>query len=234
MTIPSTTMTSPLTRLRSLAKSLNSPQSKRRDTMAGVLYEARREVAEILAEMEAASPDVAQSPAWQSFDGAPRDGTKITAWHQMWKCPVSVSYIAGRRSQCKWVEATITTEWPDEAFTHWQPLLDGPSVSSTDQPPALAPTTDWRDISTAPRDGTAIDVWFRLNAKLGARWTSVRWSEPREAWIGGPPSQHEGGWIATHWKPLPEPPALAVKTTIVFDATSEDLKIIATDGDRNE
>lgn len=50
-----------ITRLRSLAESLNSPQSKRRDTMAGVLYEARREVVEILAEMEVQSAPV----VWQ-------------------------------------------------------------------------------------------------------------------------------------------------------------------------
>lgn len=63
---------------------------------------------------------------WQPIETAPKDGTIILVWHRIWKCPISARYLEGRKSQCKWVEATITTEWPDEAFTHWQSLLDAP------------------------------------------------------------------------------------------------------------
>lgn len=67
---------------------------------------------------------------WQDISTAPRDGTLISAWQKVWKCPISVRYVVSN-APCKWVEATMTTQWPEEAFTHWRPAPEGPAVSST-------------------------------------------------------------------------------------------------------
>lgn len=65
----------------------------------------------------------------------------------------------------------------------------------------------WQPIETAPKDGADdIDVWFVLSPTHGARWAGVRWSPEHSVWSGGPPSQREGGWTATHWMPRPTPP----------------------------
>jgi hypothetical protein len=69
--------------------------------------------------------------------------------------------------------------------------------------------TKWRPIETAPKDGTRIDAWFVLSPDHGARWTSVYWSPEHRVWSNGPPSQYEGGWVATYWMPLPDPPEAA-------------------------
>lgn len=67
-------------------------------------------------------------------------------------------------------------------------------------------TPEWRSIETAPPAGTNIDVWMVLPSGHGARWTSVMWGDQARRWIGGPPSQDEKGWKATHWMPIPESP----------------------------
>lgn len=65
---------------------------------------------------------------------------------------------------------------------------------------------EWRLIETAPPAGTRIDVWMVLPSGYGARWTDVMWAPIAEAWIGGPPSQDQNGWKATHWMSIPAPP----------------------------
>lgn len=77
--------------------------------------------------LTAALADVV-APQWRDITTAPKDGTIISLWHKVWKCSVAARYLKGRSSGCKWVEATLTTEWPDDAFTHWQPL-PAPPVS---------------------------------------------------------------------------------------------------------
>lgn len=62
-----------------------------------------------------------RASGWQPIATAPTDGTMISAWHRMWECPVSVRYVVSN-SPCKWIEATLTTQWPEDAFTHWRPL----------------------------------------------------------------------------------------------------------------
>lgn len=69
-----------------------------------------------------------------------------------------------------------------------------------------APQEAWQPIETAPKDGAWIDVWFQLTPDHGARWANVQWSHKRGTWINGPPSQYNGGWIATHWMPFPTSP----------------------------
>ncbi len=54
---------------------------------------------------------------WQPIETIPED-RPIQAWHIIWKCPVTIQRRSwGDRSA--WVEKTLTTEWPLEAFSHW-------------------------------------------------------------------------------------------------------------------
>ena len=67
----------------------------------------------------------------------------------------------------------------------------------------------WKPISTAPKDGTKIDIWC-FN---GERWTDAFWHQGLGYWVmdwGGP--RGERGTITpfgqpTHWMPIPERPA---------------------------
>lgn len=68
----------------------------------------------------------------------------------------------------------------------------------------------WQDISTAPKDGTEIDVW--LNG-MGFRQTNISWREPDEdeqPWQDNrePAFRDNTGYRVkfTHWQPLPLPP----------------------------
>ena len=64
----------------------------------------------------------------------------------------------------------------------------------------------WQPIETAPKDGERIDVWFELGSHA-ARWPNVFWDSRRERWTSGPTDQGIIHWNATHWMPLPAPPA---------------------------
>jgi hypothetical protein len=70
--------------------------------------------------------EVGVFPQWQPIEAAPRDGTTILVWHRVWKCPISVSYKLNVREDCPWLEKTLCTVWPDDAFTHWMPMLEPP------------------------------------------------------------------------------------------------------------
>lgn len=91
---------------------------------------------------------------------------------------------------------------------------------------------EWKPIETAPKDGTEIDLWVRefsvggagaLSAKDVGRYPSARWGKQREIYTdpyecreGAEGWLHKdglhwllienGGYRATHWMPLPEPP----------------------------
>lgn len=65
----------------------------------------------------------------------------------------------------------------------------------------------WQPIETAPKDGTAIDLWVREGGAqfrvIGARWMLGQWQcvargSGQELWVN--PS------APTHWMPIPEPP----------------------------
>jgi len=63
---------------------------------------------------------------------------------------------------------------------------------------------EWQDISTAPKDGTKIDLWFKWEASSPGRKSNCWWEEGewRDEFCHG---FHESG-TPTHWIPLPEPP----------------------------
>lgn len=68
----------------------------------------------------------------------------------------------------------------------------------------------WQPMETAPRNGTKFDVWI---SRDGERVTDVYWSTVQDGWcIDGPYGPEEPTPLAifppaTHWMPLPEPPA---------------------------
>lgn len=73
--------------------------------------------------------------------------------------------------------------------------------------PLPEPASPWRDIESAPKDGTYIDLWANNERISDARWNDRqrRW----EAWSLGDYDGMEFISIAgnpTHWMPLPEPP----------------------------
>lgn len=91
---------------------------------------------------------------------------------------------------------------------------------------------DWRPIETAPKDGTVVDIWMveeangwrEANAYFVVQGTedlseytdgSYRaWSIKRDGWWA-PGHNYDGApyfcdssvMVATHWMPLPSPPA---------------------------
>ena len=66
----------------------------------------------------------------------------------------------------------------------------------------------WQPIETAPKDGTAIDLWVSYEDGSGQRVTDCTWFNGRW-WPGEGPTWQldEGdGEKITHWRPLPNPP----------------------------
>lgn len=85
--------------------------------------------------------------------------------------------------------------------------------------------SEWQDISTAPKDGTKIDVWC-VNDVFGepiGRVPDAWWSEEHEEWSAGaswlsrpieaPVATATGRPVVkvTHWMPKPQPPTLGGK-----------------------
>jgi hypothetical protein len=64
------------------------------------------------------------------FDTAPTDGRTFHAWHVVWKCwlPITRRQARGFPTGCQWIDATITTVWPAEAFSHWMEMPNGPEA----------------------------------------------------------------------------------------------------------
>lgn len=82
---------------------------------------------------------------------------------------------------------------------------------------AIAAMPGWEPIETAPRDGTKVDLWMRIDASL----MSMGWSDEfrlPEAWFeGGRWFHHRESGVKseleiryiTHWMPMPDSPALS-------------------------
>jgi hypothetical protein len=73
---------------------------------------------------------------------------------------------------------------------------------------------EWQDISTAPKDGTIVDLFGTRNGHP-RRFTDAAW-RPIASWGTGEPTDkyrwmfdafdHYGVFEFTHWMPLPAPP----------------------------
>jgi len=60
------------------------------------------------------------------MDTAPRDGSYILAWHKVWRCWLTVKFCAEFKDSSTWIEATLSTRWPEEAFLCWMDCPPGP------------------------------------------------------------------------------------------------------------
>lgn len=68
--------------------------------------------------------------------------------------------------------------------------------------------SDWRDIVTAPKDGTPVFLW--KNQFIGVhRYLSPLGSVCGPQWYQAYGCNYAAFWVegATHWMPLPQPPA---------------------------
>lgn len=77
--------------------------------------------------------------------------------------------------------------------------------------------SEWQPIDTAPKDGTTVLLFRRLdpwNVIGYGRWISTKWrlkdgTTPIEGWLSygfDDPPGNLGLGGPTHWMPLPEPP----------------------------
>lgn len=79
----------------------------------------------------------------------------------------------------------------------------------------------WQDISTAPRDGTPVDLWARcydfVSRDSDERRIYGEFRVPGAIWFSGEWSNEDGnsldldGWsdlTFTHWRPVPAPPPI--------------------------
>lgn len=64
-----------------------------------------------------------------NMNDAPRDGSKILMWHQIWGCPVAVQWEPDEddRDGLPWLTCTRDNSWPVEAFSAWMPLPNPPT-----------------------------------------------------------------------------------------------------------
>lgn len=71
--------------------------------------------------------------------------------------------------------------------------------------------SEWRDIESAPKDGTHVDIWIN-----GFRKTDAKWDESQNRWkwfecFVGPDKRTKRYSFSsraevTHWMPIPAPP----------------------------
>jgi hypothetical protein len=67
----------------------------------------------------------------------------------------------------------------------------------------------WQEISTAPKDGSKIDIWGKFEKSGWRRVPNAHWNEKMKNWQLGDynASDYMVKPIITHWMPIPEPPA---------------------------
>lgn len=95
-------------------------------------------------------------------------------------------------------------------------LVDADSALKAMQAFALSERNDgWRDIETAPMM-EEIDIWIEALDGEGWRVTGEILSKQEPLWIqredGSIYWAHENGGWPSHWRPLPEPPATAIRS----------------------
>jgi hypothetical protein len=69
--------------------------------------------------------------------------------------------------------------------------------------------SEWQPIETAPKDGTAIDIWARKPDGGGQRWTDIVWEN---GWVSVEGKLSDKYWTYTHWMPIPNPPKPRVQS----------------------
>lgn len=79
--------------------------------------------------LEAQLNEYFKNDVWKNINTMPKDGTVIQRWHKAWKCPVSVKHNNNTLpSALEWIEGTLATSWPEEAFEpFWMPLPKAPA-----------------------------------------------------------------------------------------------------------
>lgn len=133
---------------------------------------------------------------------------------------------------CNVLRAAYGDDWssnPGDTARIRSALVPSPQQhSSQADTPGIPATgsgeTGWRDIASAPKDGTKFDVW-----QGGRRVVDVYWSNVEDAWaVDGMYGPEEPAPLAifppvTHWMPLPASPANPAETQAVEVGTIEGL-----------
>ena len=93
----------------------------------------------------------------------------------------------------------------------FQPDMNDPNFVIDTHALAASPSVGgWEDISTAPKDGTNIDLWCR-DVKTGEsyRFPDSYWCWDRQQWHGCDEYIWPEADVPTHWMPLPPPPSVS-------------------------
>lgn len=84
----------------------------------------------------------------------------------------------------------------DARTPEWKEMAGNLSMRRTDAK-SILPSPEWQDISTAPKDTTAVLVWTARGAVVA--------SKNRHSWWSTKPGLYS--CAPTHWQPLPAPPS---------------------------
>ena len=110
-----------------------------------------------------------------------------------------------REAVARIIEPSAWEEPPEEGW-EWAPgaqeRCQGQALAKADAILALAPARGWRDIASAPRDGTIIAV-TGCNGILETY--AAHWDGPAQGWKAWPYG-YEHYCEPTHWLPLPPAP----------------------------
>lgn len=91
------------------------------DTIVSV-EETQEAIGQVLDGTEEVSP-------WKPIESVPKDGSVIEAWHHIHKCWVPIFYKKANEGfdHEDWIEKTLCSSWPIEAFEYWRfPLPPSP------------------------------------------------------------------------------------------------------------
>lgn len=96
-----------------------------------------------------------------------------------------------------------------------RPTATGGSGPVPVDPASVAPLGEragWRDIATAPKDGTHVDIWAKcwlpaFDKFEHRRFADCWWMKDGEFGSKAHWVDLDTNWHPTHWMPLPDPPA---------------------------